>query len=75
VEVGIDGHMQVDDLELRSVVGLMMPEGGQSAKQLEQVTQRMGHLQIKDRILTLSQNCVKLLFMRYNWPAGSLLLG
>jgi hypothetical protein len=50
VEVGIDGHMQVDDLELRSVVGLMMPEGGQSAKQLEQVTQRMGHLQIKDRI-------------------------
>jgi hypothetical protein len=44
VEVGIDGDMQVDDLELRSVVGLMMPEGGQAAKQLKQVTQRVGHL-------------------------------
>ncbi len=50
MEVGIDGDVQVDDLELRSVVGLKMPEGGQSAKQLKQVTQRMGHLHLKDRI-------------------------
>ena len=44
VEVGIDGDVKVHDLQLRGIIGLMVPEGGQSPKQLEQVDQRIRHL-------------------------------